>query len=62
MLFRSNTPFEFRDGTISFKGRAGVIRVRDQTVDLTLSEPGEVALDDKTLSSSEPAFRSFAIR
>ena len=61
-VFLSNTPFEFREGTVSFKGRAGVIRVRDKTVDLTLSEPGEVALGDQTLTASEPAFRSFPIR
>ena len=49
-VFMSATPFEFHEGDITFKGRAGVIRVRGTTVDLTLGEGGEIAKGDKKLS------------
>ena len=61
-VFLSNTPFEYRDGAVSFQGKAGVIRVRDKLVDLSLSEPGTIAIDDQKLSSTEPACRSVARR
>ena len=49
-VFLSTTPFEFREGDLSFKGSAGVIRRRGATVDLTLGESGEIAQGEKKLS------------
>jgi hypothetical protein len=57
-VFLAGQPFEFQDNDVSFKGTAGLIRVRDAASDATLSEPGMIGLGEETLSSAEPAFSS----
>lgn len=49
-IFLSTTPFEFHEGDVSFKGRAGVIRVRGTTLDLALGDSGEIAKGGKQLA------------
>lgn len=56
-VFLSGTPFEFRDGPVFFRGRAGLIRVRGQVADLTLCDGSEISFGDKTLTSPAPASR-----
>ena len=58
-VFLSLTPFEFHEGDVSFTGTAGVIRCRGNTVDLTVSEGGEIALGAHRLRAAQPATQSF---
>ena len=60
-IFLSLTPFAFHEGNVSFTGTTGVIRCRGNTVELTLSEGGEIALGEHRLSSAQPATRSFTV-
>jgi hypothetical protein len=58
-VFLALEPFEFKEGGISFKGKAGVIQVRGKKVDLTLFEAGEIAFDGASLVTKDrPASKS----
>ena len=48
VVFLSATPFEFSEGDLAFKGKAGVIRSRGAVVDLALGEEGEIRMGAKT--------------
>ena len=51
--------FEFREGKVSFQGKAGVIQVRPKGVTLTLNSGGEIGYDGNRLTSDKPVFRRF---
>lgn len=59
-IFMSATPFEYREGDVSFRGTTGLIQQSVDTVKLTLSEPGEISCGQHAVSGAEPTSRSFS--
>ena len=49
-VFVVNTPFTFREGTITFKGTVGAVLVRRERTLLWLGQPGRVAANGEILT------------
>ena len=58
-VFLAAEPFEFRAGDLSFKGTAGLIRIRPGQTLLALPSPGSLRLGRFELSSEHPATKEF---
>ena len=54
-VFLSRKPFGFRNGEISFKGKAGVIRLCGKKMLLTLNQAGEISYRNNRLTTDKPS-------
>jgi hypothetical protein len=61
-VFLSPTPFEFKEGEVTFKGTVGAIQQRGSRVVLSLAEGGRIGFAEKVLESEKAETKQWPSR
>ena len=59
--FLAPKAFEFKEGEMLFKGKAGVVQIRPKEVTLTLSSGSEIRYRGHIVTSDKPISRRFPV-
>ncbi len=62
LLILATETITFTDGPCRFAGTAGAVKIRGNSLQLTLAAPGSIAWEEHELSSDSPATRTIELR
>ncbi len=49
-VFLSDKPFSFKEGSISFEGTSGLVKIRGDKATITLGAPGKLSARDQSIT------------